>query len=30
MTVPMSGAGKGKRPDPLKDLPIPPELRRDS
>jgi len=23
-------AGKGKRPDPLKDLPIPPELRRDS
>ncbi|AUG01035.1 MULTISPECIES: flagellar biosynthesis protein FlhB [Pseudomonas] len=23
-------AGKGKRPDPLKDLPIPPDLRRDS
>ena len=23
-------AGKGKRPDPLKDLPIPPELRRDA
>lgn len=22
-------AGKGKRPDPLKDLPIPPDLRRD-
>ena len=22
-------AGKGKRPDPIKDLPIPPELRRD-
>ena len=22
--------GKGKRPDPLKDLPIPPDLRRDS
>ncbi|MDB6443569.1 MULTISPECIES: flagellar biosynthesis protein FlhB [Pseudomonas] len=23
-------AGKGKRPEPLKDLPIPPDLRRDS
>lgn len=23
-------AGKGKRPEPLKDLPIPPELRRDA
>ena len=23
-------AGKGKRPDPLSDLPIPPDLRRDS
>ncbi|MFC6338874.1 flagellar biosynthesis protein FlhB [Pseudomonas sp. CCM 7891] len=23
-------AGKGKRPDPLKDLPIPPDLRRDA
>ncbi|ULT69145.1 flagellar biosynthesis protein FlhB [Pseudomonas sp. BC42] len=23
-------AGKGKRPDPLKDLPIPPDLRRDT
>ena len=23
-------AGKGKRPDPLKDLPIPPDLQRDS
>ncbi|MBC3383280.1 flagellar biosynthesis protein FlhB [Pseudomonas sp. SWRI179] len=23
-------AGKGKRPDPLRDLPIPPELRRDT
>jgi len=22
-------AGRGKRPDPLKDLPIPPDLRRD-
>jgi len=22
-------AGKGKRPAPLKDLPIPPDLRRD-
>ncbi|MCF1772634.1 hypothetical protein L0G77_32060, partial [Pseudomonas aeruginosa] len=22
-------AGKGKRPSPLKDLPIPPDLRRD-
>jgi len=22
-------AGKGKRPDPLSDLPIPPDLRRD-
>jgi len=22
-------AGKGKRPEPLKDLPIPPDLRRD-
>ncbi|MCY1187086.1 Flagellar biosynthetic protein FlhB [compost metagenome] len=23
-------AGQGKRPEPLKDLPIPPDLRRDS
>ena len=22
-------AGKGKRPDPLKEVPIPPDLRRD-
>ncbi|NBB59960.1 hypothetical protein GVN18_11810 [Pseudomonas sp. ODNR1LW] len=28
---PFRSAGKGKRPDPLKDdLPIPPDLRRDS